>query len=103
MGAINSATFLSVQSSMFSTISAQDTSHASAIYTAQRQASIAAGIAILSTIVASQKEHPLEGFHHAYLAAADPLAPRRRRGIRPDPHERCPFDDDPQTKRPKPG
>jgi EmrB/QacA subfamily drug resistance transporter len=69
-GGINSATFLSVQTSMFATISARDTSHASAIYTAQRQASIAAGIAILSTIVASRRAAPLSGFHDAYLAAA---------------------------------
>jgi EmrB/QacA subfamily drug resistance transporter len=69
-GAINSATFLAVQTSMFATISARDTSHASAIYTAQRQASIAAGIAILSTIVASRHGAPLAGFHDAYLAAA---------------------------------
>lgn len=69
-GAINSATFLAVQTSMFATISARDTSHASAIYTAQRQASIAAGIAILSTIVASRSGDPLAGFHDAYLAAA---------------------------------
>jgi EmrB/QacA subfamily drug resistance transporter len=70
MGGINSATFLSVQNSMFSTISPRDTSHASAIYTAQRQASIAAGIAVLSTIVASRQGNPLAGFHDAYLGAA---------------------------------
>jgi EmrB/QacA subfamily drug resistance transporter len=68
-GAINSATFLAVQTSMFATISARDTSHASAIYTAQRQAAIAAGIALLSTIVASRRADPLAGFHDAYLAA----------------------------------
>jgi EmrB/QacA subfamily drug resistance transporter len=71
MGGINTAVFLSVQSSMFSTISARDTGHASAIYTAQRQASIAAGIAILSTIVASRGAHAqLAGFHDAYIGAA---------------------------------
>jgi EmrB/QacA subfamily drug resistance transporter len=70
MGGINSATFLSAQSSMFSTISVRDTGHASAIYTAQRQASIAAGIAILSTIVASRGSEMLAGFHDAYLGAA---------------------------------
>lgn len=70
MGGINTAVFLSVQSSMFSTISVRDTAHASAIYTAQRQASIAAGIAILSTIVASRGGETLAGFHDAYIAAA---------------------------------
>jgi EmrB/QacA subfamily drug resistance transporter len=70
MGGVNSAVFLSVQSSMFATISARDTGHASAIYTAQRQASIAAGIAFLSTIVASRGSAQLAGFHDAYLGAA---------------------------------
>ncbi len=69
-GGINSATFLAVQTSMFATISSRDTSHASAIYTAQRQASIATGIALLSSIVASNRHAPLTGFHEAYLAAA---------------------------------
>jgi EmrB/QacA subfamily drug resistance transporter len=70
MGAINGAVFLSVQNSMFATISAEDTGHASAIYTAQRQASIATGIAILTTIVASERHSQLAGFQHAYLGAA---------------------------------
>jgi EmrB/QacA subfamily drug resistance transporter len=70
MGGINAAVFLSVQNAMFATISARDTGHASAIYTAQRQASIAAGIAILSTIVASRGAAQLAGFHDAYVGAA---------------------------------
>jgi EmrB/QacA subfamily drug resistance transporter len=70
MGGINAAVFMSVQSAMFATISSRDTGHASAIYTAQRQASIAAGIAILSTIVASRGAAQLAGFHDAYLGAA---------------------------------
>jgi EmrB/QacA subfamily drug resistance transporter len=70
IGATNAGTFLSVQSSMFTTISAQDTSHASAIYNTQRQASIAAGVAILTTIVASVHGTPTTAFHMAYLATA---------------------------------
>jgi EmrB/QacA subfamily drug resistance transporter len=70
MGAFNSAVFLAVQSSMFTTISSRDTSHASAIYATQRQSSIAISVALLSTIVASDRGSPLAAFHAAYLAAA---------------------------------
>jgi hypothetical protein len=69
MGAFNSAAFLAVQTSMFTTISTRDTSHAAAIYTAQRQASIAASVAIVSTILAGAGRSPLAAFHAAYAAA----------------------------------
>jgi hypothetical protein len=68
IGACNSATFLSVQSAMFTTISAADTGHASAIYATQRQASIAASVAILTTIVASVHGSQLAAFHAAFAA-----------------------------------
>jgi EmrB/QacA subfamily drug resistance transporter len=70
LGAFNSATFLSVQSSMFTTISRADTGHASAIYNAQRQAAIAASIAILTTVAAGIQPPLIAGFHAAYVAAA---------------------------------
>ena len=70
VGACNSAIFLSVQSAMFTTISPQDTGQASAIYNTQRQASIAASVAILTTIVASVQGPAITAFHAAYLAAA---------------------------------
>jgi EmrB/QacA subfamily drug resistance transporter len=70
IGACNSATFLSVQASMFTTISRADTGHASAIYNSQRQAAIAISIALLTTIVSSVGSPLLTAFHAAFLAAA---------------------------------
>jgi predicted MFS family arabinose efflux permease len=70
VGAFNSATFLGVQSAMFTTISSADTGHASAIYNTQRQTAIAASVAILTTIVASVHGSRLTAFHAAYIAAA---------------------------------
>ena len=70
LGAANSASFLSIQASMFTTISHADTGHASAIYNTGRQAAIAVCVAILSAVVASVAGPPLVAFHAAYLAAA---------------------------------
>jgi EmrB/QacA subfamily drug resistance transporter len=70
MGVFNSATFLAVQSAMFTNISSSDTGHASAIYIAQRQASIAIGVAILTTVVAAVDHPIIIAFRDAYLAAA---------------------------------
>jgi EmrB/QacA subfamily drug resistance transporter len=70
IGAANSATYLSVQSSMFTSISSADTGHASAIYATQRQATIAIGIAILTAVLASVPGGELRAFHAAYLAGA---------------------------------
>jgi EmrB/QacA subfamily drug resistance transporter len=68
-GFCNGGTILAVQSAMFTHISRADTAHASAIYNTGRQASIAIGIAILTTIVASVPGE-LAGFHAAFLADA---------------------------------
>ncbi len=70
IGAANSATYLSVQSSMFTSISSADTGQASAIYSTQRQAAIAIGIAILTAVLASVPGSELHAFHAAYGAAA---------------------------------
>jgi EmrB/QacA subfamily drug resistance transporter len=69
-GVANSGVFLSIQTAMFTTISAQDTAHASAIYNTQRQSSIALNIAIVTTIVAGVTGSELTKFHAAYLASA---------------------------------
>lgn len=69
-GLANSGAFLAIQTSMFTHVSATDTGHASAIYNAQRQSSIAINIAILTTIVAGAGGTATEAFHDAYLAAA---------------------------------
>ena len=68
--ASNSGTFLSVQTSMFTHISRADTSHAAAIYTTQRQASIAIGVAVLTTIVAGVGTPVLTAYHAAFAADA---------------------------------
>jgi EmrB/QacA subfamily drug resistance transporter len=67
-GACNSAAFLALQSSMFTTISSEDTGHASAIYNTQRQSSIAINIAVLTTVVTGIGGGSLAAFHGAYLA-----------------------------------
>jgi EmrB/QacA subfamily drug resistance transporter len=69
-GFVNSATFLAVQTAMFTTISRPDLGHASAIYNTQRQSSIAFTIALLTTIVAGSVTGSVAAFHAAYLAAA---------------------------------
>jgi sugar phosphate permease len=70
LGAANSASFLSIQASMFTTISSADTGHASAIYNTGRQAAIAVSVAILTAVVASVAGPRLVAFHAAFLAAA---------------------------------
>jgi EmrB/QacA subfamily drug resistance transporter len=69
-GAANSGAFLSIQTAMFTTISAEDTAHASAIYNTQRQSAIALNIAVMTTIVAGVAGSELTKFHAAYLAGA---------------------------------
>jgi hypothetical protein len=69
-GAANSGVFLSIQTAMFTTISAQDTAHASAIFNTQRQSAIALNIAIVTTIAAGVAGSELTKFHTAYLAGA---------------------------------
>ena len=69
-GLSNAGVFLSVQTSMFTTISSEDTGHASAIYNTQRQSTIALNIAILTTVVAGVGGYGLRAFHAAYLADA---------------------------------
>ncbi|MFZ0088940.1 MAG: MFS transporter, partial [Solirubrobacteraceae bacterium] len=69
-GVSNSGAFLSVQTSMFTTISSRDTGHASAIYNTQRQSTIALNIALLTTVVAGIGGDELAAFHAAYLAGA---------------------------------
>jgi EmrB/QacA subfamily drug resistance transporter len=70
LGAANSASFLAIQTSMFTTISSADTGHASAIYSTGRQVAIAVCVAILSAVVASIGSPRLVAFHAAFLAAA---------------------------------
>ena len=70
IGGANTACYLAVQASMFTTISHADTGHASAIYNTGRQASLAITVAILSAVVASVAGPRLDAFHAAYLAAA---------------------------------
>jgi EmrB/QacA subfamily drug resistance transporter len=69
-GVANSGVFLSVQTSMFTTISSKDMAHASAIYNTQRQSAIAFNIAVMTTIVAGAAGSELTKFHAAYLAGA---------------------------------
>ncbi len=69
-GAANSGAFLSIQTSMFTTISSEDTAHASAIYNTQRQSSIALNTAVMTTVVAGVAGTALAKFHAAYLAGA---------------------------------
>jgi predicted MFS family arabinose efflux permease len=69
-GGANSMVFLPVQTSMFTSIDAADTGDGSAIFNAGRQTSLALGVAILSTVVASVGGRSFAAFHAAYLAAA---------------------------------
>jgi EmrB/QacA subfamily drug resistance transporter len=69
-GFANSAAFLAVQTSMFTTVSSGDIGHASAIYNTQRQSSIALNVAVLTTIAAGSADASITAFHSAYLAAA---------------------------------
>jgi EmrB/QacA subfamily drug resistance transporter len=66
----NCGSFLAIQTSMFTHVSSADTGHASAIYNAQRQSSIAINIALLTTVVAGAGGTVTDAFHDAYLAAA---------------------------------
>jgi EmrB/QacA subfamily drug resistance transporter len=69
-GIANSASFLAVQTAMFTTVSSGDTGHASALYNTQRQSSIALNIAVVTTIAAGTTDTSIAAFHSAYLAAA---------------------------------
>ncbi len=69
-GLCNGANMMAVQAAMFTHISKADTTHASAIYNTQRQASIAATVAILTTIVAAVGGAPVDGFRAAFAADA---------------------------------
>ena len=69
-GAANSMVFLPLQTSMFTSIAPADTGDASAIFNACRQTSLALGVAILSTVVASVGGDSFAAFHTAYVAAA---------------------------------
>jgi EmrB/QacA subfamily drug resistance transporter len=69
-GIANGGVFLAIQTSMFTTISSEDTGHASAIYNSQRQSTIALNIAVLTTVVAGVSGSALHAFHAAYLTGA---------------------------------
>jgi EmrB/QacA subfamily drug resistance transporter len=69
-GFANSATTLGIQTSMFSTVSARDTSSGSAIFNAGRQTSTAIGVAALTTVIASIAGTRLHAFHGAFIVAA---------------------------------
>jgi len=69
-GAANSMVFLPLQTSMFTSIARADTGDASAIFNTSRQTSLALGVAILSTVVASVGGESFAAFHAAYAAAA---------------------------------
>jgi len=69
-GVGNAGSFLSIQTSMFTHISSEDTGHASAIYNTIRQSSIALDIAVLTTVVAGAGGSTLAAFHAAYLTGA---------------------------------
>jgi EmrB/QacA subfamily drug resistance transporter len=70
IGFCYAAQILAVQTSMFATISPADTGHASAIFSALRQAAVAFGIAVLTTIVSSAGGAQLPGFRWAFAAAS---------------------------------
>jgi EmrB/QacA subfamily drug resistance transporter len=67
-GLCNGANMMAVQAAMFTHISKADTTHASAIYNTQRQASIAATVAVLTSIVAAVGGAPVDGFRAAFAA-----------------------------------
>ena len=69
-GGANSMVFLSLQTSMFTGIGRADTGDASAIFNANRQTSLALGVAILSSVVAGLGGQSFAAFHAAYAAAA---------------------------------
>jgi EmrB/QacA subfamily drug resistance transporter len=69
-GGANSMVFLSLQTSMFTGIGTADTGDASAIFNASRQASLALGVAVLSSVVAGVGGQSFAAFHAAYAAAA---------------------------------
>jgi len=72
--------FVPLQASTYATISRPDTGRASAIYSTQRQASAALGVALLSTVFISREHHllasgapniqaQLGGFHLAFIVS----------------------------------
>jgi hypothetical protein len=69
-GLCNGANMMAVQAAMFTHISKTDTTHASAIYNTQRQASIAAVVAVLTTILVAVGGTPVNGFRAAFAADA---------------------------------
>ncbi len=69
-GFTNGACFLALQTCAFSKISKRDTGHAAAIFNANRQTSLAASVAVLSTIVVSVHGPRLAAFHYGFLACA---------------------------------
>ncbi len=69
-GLCNGANMMAVQAAMFTHISKADTTHASAIYNTQRQASIATVVAILTTILTAVGGAPVDGFRAAFAADA---------------------------------
>jgi EmrB/QacA subfamily drug resistance transporter len=70
LGAMNSLTLLSLQSSAFTNISHRRIGHASAIFVTQRQTAIALGIAILTSVATSSSGSGFHRFHLAFFAAA---------------------------------
>jgi EmrB/QacA subfamily drug resistance transporter len=70
VGFTNTAVLNSSQAAMFTTISPKDTGHASAISNSQRQVSLAAGIAVLSTVVTTVHGNRFSAFHAAFITAA---------------------------------
>jgi hypothetical protein len=69
-GMSNGAALLAVQTCMFTTVSDEDTGHASAIYNSQRQSTVALNIALLTAIATGVSGGPLHAFHAAYLTGA---------------------------------
>jgi EmrB/QacA subfamily drug resistance transporter len=69
-GFANSTAFLPLQTSMFTRIKPADIGHASAIFTTQRQSSLAIGVAVISTVVAGFHGSRVDAFHAGYFAAA---------------------------------
>ncbi|HLH99986.1 MAG TPA: DHA2 family efflux MFS transporter permease subunit [Acidimicrobiales bacterium] len=70
-GAANACVFLPCQTAMFATTDHSDMSHATAIYSTQRQSAVAIGVAVMSSVAAGSTGYgSLAGFHRAFLAAA---------------------------------
>jgi hypothetical protein len=69
-GAAASSALTPMQTSMFATIRPADTGHGSAISNAQRQATLAFGIAIITTVVSSRNVAHVSSFRGGYLVIA---------------------------------